>query len=214
MLSDFGVIIWAAVRIKVNRSLSPIIVTFNLCVNAITLMCSYADYHRRLFPFLKWTTNVVNNPSHHGSNKSSMTKPRSLFGKGEGRVKKLQKQKTVSSINEVVLNRCEDAQKASIDEIFIYPNIFIKLPPSLAENIKKKSESGAKSDITRTLKNDKLTKFKNKEPKKIKSPERRNLDEPCRPISFITNKRENIRVWKFLELVRRRPNLEEYETSV
>ena len=143
-----------------------------------------------------------------------MTKPRSSVRKGEGRVKRLQKQKTVSSINEVVLNRCEDAQKASTDEIFIYPNIFIKLTPSLAENIKKKTESGAKSDLTRTLKIDKLKKFENKEQKQIKSPERRNLDDQCRPISFITNKRENIRMWKFLELVRRRSNLEEYETSV
>ena len=106
-----------------------------------------------------------------------MTKPRSLFGKGEGRVKKLQKQKTVSSINEVVLNRCEDAQKASTDEIFIYP-FFINLPPSLAENLKEKNELGAKSDFTRTFKNDKLRKFKNKEPTKVKTSKRQNLEEP------------------------------------
>ena len=44
--------------IKVNNRLDtmiPLLVTVNLTINTLSTMCSYADYRRRLFPFLRWT---------------------------------------------------------------------------------------------------------------------------------------------------------------
>ena len=194
VLNDFGVVICKAVRIKVYRSLSPVIITFNLSINALTLMCSFADYRRRFFPFFKWT---------------AVTRPSSLRRKSELQVKELEQQRKLSSKNEVVSDRCEDGHKVSAGEIFIYPNIFIKMPPSLA-----RAESEARSELPRVLKNKNKEKLKNKEPVKMKTLEVRNLEDTCKPISIRNNEQRKVRKWKFLKLDRRMSNLEENETSV
>ena len=214
VLSDFGVIIWAAVRIKVQKSLSPIIVTFNLSINALTLMCSYADYRRRLFPFLKWVAPPSGgNPSRPGS----LTKPGSLKRRDK---KKLRKQRTQTFIHNDddprkeegarKVAREEDEQKMAADEIFIYPNIFIKMPLSLAESLKSKGED----KLELPLKNRETGRVKSDGSKRVEGDKKFGSEEPCQSISVRTGRRENVRKWKFLEYVRRRPNLQEYETTV
>ena len=100
----------------------------------------------------------------------------------------------------------EDKQKLATDEIFIYPNIFIKMPLSLAKSLK----TNAEAKLEMPLKKRETGCMSSGGSKRVKDDEKCSLDEPCRSIRVRTSRRE----WKFLAFVKKRANLKEYETSV
>lgn len=53
-LSDFGLVILQFIMTYTFRTPMPIFAILNLIINAISLICSYSDYRKRLFPFSKY----------------------------------------------------------------------------------------------------------------------------------------------------------------
>ena len=57
-LSDFGLIFWQMIMMIIIKKPLSIFAILNLIVNAISLISSYSDYRKRLFPFSKYLVAV------------------------------------------------------------------------------------------------------------------------------------------------------------
>ena len=190
-VSDFALIVYGFLKHKRNEGY--LLLTLNLIINAVSLMCSYADFKKRLFPFQKWK-----NSNHHQIRSLNPTKENirsftrnntNLFKKYEG----IRKERYLSQdIDDKGFSKITNLKTSNIKPVLHGTKLF-ELPK-------------IKNQIISTNFIIEHTGVVENRPSCSK--------EVAKPINFVNEKQLYNNRRQFLAFVPRRKNLREFETTV
>ena len=189
-ITDVALIIYGFIKHK-GREFS-LLVELNLLINATSLICSYTDYKKRLFPFLRWNTSKKHHIRTHRVEKSKRScdkdKP-SLFTLFEDR-RNVENQNQIT--NDYVFKTITQSNFSNINPVLHETKSF-ELPE--IKNQRKSTNfviNETEESVNKTFSSYEATK----------------------PINFVNKRKTSHNERKFLSFVPRRKNLKEFETTV
>ena len=190
-VTDFALLIYGFFKHKGTEF--SLLVVLNLLINAISLMCSYTDYKKRLFPCLMWkNSNQQHIRSLHGMTKNNSSSEKnetssSTLFKGKNIVKTLGQNNNENGFSSIV-----QSHLSSIKPVLHVRKSF-KIP-----------------EIKHQIKSTNLVIYQ----AEISEIQSISAYKTPKPIHFVNERKTSTKGRKFLSFVPRRKNLKEFETTV
>ena len=194
-VSDFALVVYGIGNILFKRRGSEIylLMVSNLIINTVSLMCTYADCRKRLFPFLKWRDRIHRNTSFLNFLNENVLRCKD------------------SNTNK--LKNLEDYQKHTGLNQNNYDKVSLKKIKCKKSNIKLVLNNVKSFDLPKEINQNIFANVMIKETKTLDNVPNVSIKRTG-PISFVNEQATNSKKHKFLAFVPRRKNLKEFETTV